>query len=169
MRAFFSGCIVCAGGLIVAPSWGAPTATFEVSAAIVEGCVVSSGGGEYGVLDFGVASTLSTDEKTAELVENQSVYLYCSEGVTLNASVDGGANYANGHRNMIAEDGSGSLIPYTIYGDASMQTPVGVDESIQVVTRGVNQVSIPIYGKLTLSGSNPAGRYNDNLTLTVTW
>lgn len=171
MRVLCSCCVACVGILVTNPMWAAPTATFEVSAAIVEGCVVSGGGanGNYGTLDFGTASTLSTDEKTAELIRNQSVSFYCTEGVTLNAAIDGGQNYVNGQRNMIAEDGSGSLISYSIYSDANMATPVGVNENIMIVAEDANQISIPLYGKLKLSGGNPAGRYNDNLTLTVTW
>ncbi|WP_146747534.1 Csu type fimbrial protein [Halomonas elongata] len=161
------------GLLLNSSSYGVtmPTQTFQVTAAIIAGCEVSVGSesGNYGTIDFGSASTLATGDYTAQLVRNQSVFFYCTNGVTLSASFDGGGSYSNGTRNMLSQDGSNSLIPYALYSDASMTTPITVNGQVMVESDGQNQITIPVYGKAHLSGNHPAGRYSDTLTLTVTW
>ncbi|WP_438866120.1 Csu type fimbrial protein [Pseudomonas abieticivorans] len=153
-------------GLIVAgPATvhAAPSATLAVSATVVAGCLVVGGVSNYGTLAFGTYSALSTSVATTSLANG--VTLQCTPGVTLNMKVDGGQNSSSG-RNL--KSGS-SLVAYQLYRDAALSQALAVSTSVAVSYTDANNISLPIYGRVALPGTAPAGSYSDVLQVELSW
>lgn len=60
MRAWLGGCLTGLGVLLAPPLDAATNSTFQVTAQIVAGCLVMGGVTNYGVLNYGSQSALST-------------------------------------------------------------------------------------------------------------
>ncbi|MDU9393987.1 spore coat U domain-containing protein [Pseudomonas japonica] len=144
----------------------ATSSTFLVNATIQAGCLVVGGVSNYGNLDFGSYSALSTAAATTAL-GGTTVTLQCTPGTTLNMAVDGGQNN-NGSRNLKRGTGS-NLQVYQLFRDAAFSQALGINQSVAVSYSDPTAIKLPIYARAQLSGALPAGTYTDVLQVTLTW
>ncbi|UZW62196.1 Csu type fimbrial protein [Lysobacter enzymogenes] len=168
--------LAAAAAYVPMPAQAATNATFQVAATIQRGCQVDgvgSGGdaGTVGVLNFGQDSTLSTSTRTADAGANQSVTLRCTPGVSVLMRIDGGLNAAAGVRNLQLGSATANRLAYQLYRDSTFSQPIGIGQAqpIVVTAANMNNVVLPIYGRLTLPGNRPAGTYTDTLLITLDW
>lgn len=144
-----------------------PTQTFQVSANIVAGCLVQgSNTGVFGAINFGSYPGTSSVQVSADYVQNATITLLCTPGTNLQMSIDGGANYSAG-RNL-KRNGNTNLVPYNIYNSAT-HAAIPVNQAVPVTFTNANNIVLPLYGQLTLSGNAYAGNYADSLTVTLSW
>ncbi|MHC6225648.1 Csu type fimbrial protein [Pseudomonas sp. X10] len=148
----------------------AETSILRVSASIASGCringVVAAQAGKLGSLDFGSHPAISSDRLSTSFAANSAVTLSCTPGVALSMSLDGGAHFANGQRNL---DGAGERIPYQLYRDVGLSQAIPVDQALAVSYANPEDIRLPIYAALRLPGNNPPGTYIDVLTVTLSW
>lgn len=143
----------------------ATTATVQVSASIVAGCVVTSTGGLYGTLSFGTYSALSTTAVSVALAGG--VTLQCTPGVSVSMVVDGGLYNASGRHLKV---GSGTAqIAYQLFQDAAHSQNLGIAQSVNVPYTNANAISLPIFGYVLLPGNQPAGTYSDTLQVQLSY
>ena len=147
-----------------------PTQTFQVSASIVAGCVISgTNTGVFGTLDFGTQSGVATASVPASYVQNSTINLACTPGTTLNMSINGGSNYTT-TRNLKMANFS-NVVAYRIFTSSSHSaaSEIPVNQAVALTYSNANNITLPIYGLLQLSGVNRAGTYTDTLTVTLNW
>ncbi len=152
-----------------------PTDTFMVSATITPGCLINNevppAGtqvGALGSLAFGTASALSQETRNVSLLASGSFTLSCTPGISLSMRIDGGLQ-PDGDRQLKRENGSETLA-YQLYQDAASQNAIGIDQPITLdTTTSPNDITLPIWGRLTLPGNRPADSYRDELVLTLEW
>lgn len=162
------GCAVLA--LLCASSLPLPLAavtsqSFQVSATVAAGCLVVGGVSNYGSLNYGSQSALSTATVRASLTGG--VQLQCTPGVTLNMSVDGG-QYNSSGRHMQVSSGS-ARVAYQLFSDAAYSQSLGIGQSVAVAYSDANNISLPIYGQVQLPGNQPGGTYSDVLLVQLSW
>ncbi|MBV6753529.1 spore coat U domain-containing protein [Pseudomonas chlororaphis] len=156
--------LACASSLPL-PLAAVTSASFQVSASIVAGCLVVGGGSNYGNLNYGSYSALSTSTVSSALTGG--VQLQCTPGVTLSMSVDGGQNNSSG-RHLKLNSGS-AQVAYQLFSDAGLSQSLGISQSISVAYDNANNISLPIYGRVVLPGNQPAGTYSDVLQVQLSW
>ncbi|AIR84959.1 MULTISPECIES: spore coat U domain-containing protein [Erwiniaceae] len=161
-----------AGGLALligsVSAWGLPTATFQVSASVVAGCVVSgTNTGVFGTLNFGTQSGVSSSSVSASYVQSTTIILACTPGTAVSMSINGGANYST-TRNLKVS-GNTNTVPYSLYTNAAHTTAIPVNSAVALSYSNANNITLPIYGLLTLPGPTRAGTYTDTLTVTLSW
>ncbi|HMQ19691.1 MAG TPA: spore coat U domain-containing protein [Sphingopyxis sp.] len=152
------------------------SASFDVTASIVPGCLVdglgSSGdAGLIGILDFGEDSSLSTATHGAALASTQTIRLRCTPGVEVTMGIDGGAHADAGSRHLQRGTDTAARIVYTLCSDAACAQPIaiGADTAITVTGANSDDVRLPLFASLTLPGALPPGTYSDTLTVTLSW
>lgn len=170
--------VLCGGGLPFMPdeAHAETSANFDVTAAIVPGCLVDGLGsagnaGAIGTLDFGHDSSLSTASHSATTTASQSIRLRCTPGVNLSMSIDGGTHSASGARNLQLGSNTAARIAYSVCRDAACNLPIAIGgtASTAISAANANDVQLPIYAALMLPGHLPPGTYTDTLTVTLTW
>lgn len=149
-------------------AWGLPTSTFQVSASVVTGCIISdTNTGLFGTLDFGTQSGISTRSISSSLLQNAAITLACTPGTALSMSINGGSNYTT-TRNL-KHTSDTNTVPYSLYANASHTTEIPVNSAVALSYSNANNITLPIYGLLQLSGPTRAGLYTDTLTVTLSW
>ena len=149
-------------------AWSLPTSTFQVSASIVAGCVVSgTNTGVFGTLNFGTQSGVASNSVNASFVQSTTITLACTPGTTLSMSINGGANYTS-TRNL-KHTTNPNTVPYSLYSNASRTTAIPVNSPVALSYSNANNITLPIYGVLQLPGPTRAGTYTDALTVTLSW
>lgn len=173
MTAKWSPVSVTVGGLLLWVSgngWGITTSstTFQVSASIVAGCVVSgTNTGIFGTLNFGTQSGLATNSLSASYVQSSTINLACTPGTTLSMTINGGSNYTSTRNLKLANNTN--TVPYYLYSNAARTTPIPVNTAVPLSYSNANNITLPIYGSLQLPGPTRAGVYSDTLSVTLTW
>ncbi|MGX9374141.1 Csu type fimbrial protein [Pantoea ananatis] len=173
MTAKWSPVSVTVGGLLLWVSgngWGITTSstTFQVSASIVAGCVVSgTNAGIFGTLNFGTQSGLATNSVSASYVQSSTINLACTPGTTLSMTINGGSNYTSTRNLKLANNTN--TVPYYLYSNAARTTPIPVNTAVPLSYSNANNITLPIYGSLQLPGPTRAGVYSDTLSVTLTW
>lgn len=173
MTAKWSPVSVTVGGLLLWVSgngWGITTSstTFQVSASIVAGCVVSgTNTGIFGTLNFGTQSGLATNSVSASYVKSSTINLACTPGTTLSMTINGGSNYTSTRNLKLANNTN--TVPYYLYSNAARTTPIPVNTAVPLSYSNANNITLPIYGSLQLPGPTRAGVYSDTLSVTLTW
>ncbi|CCG85846.1 Csu type fimbrial protein [Erwinia piriflorinigrans] len=146
-----------------------PTQSFAVNAAIVNGCVISgTNTGVYGTLNFGTLPAIGTYSANASLVQNATITLACTPGTTLNMSINGGSYYASGSRKLQQTTGT-NRVAYSLYSNAGLTTAIPVNQNVALSYSNANNIILPVYGHLQVTGVNTAGSYTDTLTVTLNW
>jgi len=153
--------------LLAAPLDAATTSSFQVTAQIVAGCLVVGGVTSYGTLDYGSQSALATGTLGISL-GGTTVTFQCTPGVALSMSVDGGQNSASGTRNLKRTGGT-QVLAYQLYRDAAYSQSLGIGQSVAVGYTDPTAIKLPVYGRVQLTGTMPAGTYTDVVQVTVTW
>ncbi|MGF6096521.1 Csu type fimbrial protein [Pseudomonas sp. 18175] len=158
--------------LAVCIGWGMPVSllavtsqSFLVSATITPGCLVVTGGTNYGSLAFGSYSALATS--TASVALTSSVVLQCTPGVALSMTVDGGLYNSSGRRMQL--DSGTAKVAYQLFRDAALSQSLGISQSVSVAYSNANNITLPIYGRVQLPGNTPGGTYSDTLQVQLTW
>lgn len=162
--------------LLATPAPAETSRSFAVAATIQPGCAVDGIGmtgnsGTIGTLAFGSYPTLSTNTAQASLTDTQSITLRCTQNVMLSITVDGGLHQAAGTRNLQLASNTAARLAYTLCTDASCTQPIGIGQSTThtVTSANMNNVRLPIVGRLTLPGNANAGTFTDTLTITLSW
>lgn len=143
---------------------------FEVSATIASGCAITTGtSGALGVLNFGTRSGVASGQVSTQLVPNASFTLACTPNAALSMRINGGGN-ATTVRNLQRSGGTQRL-PYRLYSSSSLaaSSEIGLNQSVSIAYTDSNNITLPLYGVVQLSGFSPAGSYTDQLTVTLTW
>lgn len=164
---FFSAILALA---LSSSAWAITTQTFEVTAKIVAGCSVTTGtGGALGVLNFGTRSGVATGQVSTQFVPNAALSLACTPNTPLSMKINGGGNYTT-VRNLLRSGGTQQL-PYRLYSSSSLaaNTEIARDGVVSIAYTDSNNITLPLYGVVQLSGFSPAGSYTDQLTVTLTW
>lgn len=143
------------------------TSTFQVSATVAAGCLVVGGVSNYGNLNFGSYSALSTSSVTTAL-GGTTVTLQCTPGVSLSMSVDAGLNSASGTRNLKRSSGT-SLVAYQLFRDAGFSQSLGINQSVAVSYSDPSTIKLPVYARAQLTGNLPAGSYTDVVQVVLTF
>lgn len=161
-----------AGGLALligsVPAWSLPTATFQVSASVVAGCVVSgTNTGVFGTLDFGTQSGVASSSVSASYVQSTTINLACTPGTAVSMSINGGSNYTSS-RNL-KHTSNTNTVAYSLYTNAAHTTAIPVNSPVALSYSNASNIVLPIYGLLTLPGPTRAGTYTDTLTVTLSW
>ena len=158
--------------LAVCIGWGMPVSllavtsqSFLVSATITPGCLVVTGGTNYGSLAFGSYSALATSTPSVALTS--SVVLQCTPGVALSMTVDGGLYNSSGRRMQL--DSGTAKVAYQLFRDAALSQSLGISQSVSVAYSNANNITLPIYGRVQLPGNTPGGTYSDTLQVQLTW
>lgn len=139
--------------------------SFQVSATVTAGCLVVGGVSNYGRLNFGSQSALSTS--TVQVALTGGVQLQCTPGVTMNMTVDGG-QYNSSGRHMQLSTGS-NRVAYQLFRDAGYSQSLGIGQSVAVAYTDANNIFLPIYGQVQLPGNQPGGTYSDVLQVQLSW
>ncbi|MDU4093792.1 MAG: spore coat U domain-containing protein [Pantoea sp.] len=147
-----------------------PTQTFQVSAAITSGCTISgSNTSVFGALNFGTQSGVGTASVRANYVQSSNINIACTPGTSLAMSINGGSNYTT-TRNLKLANFS-NTVAYRLYSNAnySAASEIPVNQNVALSYSNANNITLPIYGLLQLSGVQRAGSYSDTLTVTLSW
>ncbi|MGK3143486.1 Csu type fimbrial protein [Pantoea sp. C2G6] len=154
--------------MVSASAWSLPTSTFQVSASIVAGCVISgSNTGVFGTLNFGSQSGVAATSVNASYLQSTTFNLACTPGTTLSMSINQGNNFTT-TRNLKLPNFS-DTVPYTLFSNASRSTVIPVNQAVPLSYSNASNITLPIYGQLQLPGSARAGVYTDTLTVTLSW
>ncbi|ALV91019.1 MULTISPECIES: spore coat U domain-containing protein [Pantoea] len=149
-------------------AWALPTATFQVSASVVAGCVVSgTNTGVFGTLNFGTQSGVASSSVSASYVQSTTITLACTPGTAVSMSINGGSNYTTTRNLKIS--GNTNTVAYSLYTNAAHTTAIPVNTAVALSYSNANNITLPIYGLLTLPGPTRAGTYTDTLTVTLSW
>lgn len=176
-RAWSSHCAVLAVLLatLSGPATGETSTTFQVSATLVAGCAVDGVGmsgdaGNFGVLDFGEGMALATTQHSASLAASHTLVLRCTPGTSLSMSIGAGLHAQGGLRHL-EHSGSAGRLPYRLYRDAAFTQEIGIDapQGISIDAGNMNNVQLPVHGRLTLPGGRTPGTYTDTLVVTLQW
>ncbi|MEI2684800.1 spore coat protein U domain-containing protein, partial [Erwinia aphidicola] len=84
-----------------------------------------------------------------------TIALACTPGTTLSMSIDGGSNYTTTRNLKVANNSN--LVAYNLYSNASHTTAIPVNQNVALTYSNANNITLPIYGQLQLSGVNRAG------------
>ncbi len=131
-----------------------------VSAEVTSGCAVSSR--QFGALDFGTASSISTARISAAFVPTMRVQ--CTPGVMLSMRVD-----ASQQGRSLQRTGGSEVIPYRLYSDAGMTEELLPGQPVAVVPDSNGERVLPVHGQVILPGNVPPGSYAGVLQVELSW
>lgn len=154
-----------------ATSYGETQRSFQVTATIEKGCIISTdGSAQLGRIDFGtVAGTARGSTDTALMSgAGAGIAIECTPGTNVSLTADAGQHGSNGMRQMGLNGGSASLVAYQLYADGS-STPWTNQVVPLSFAEGATARSLPVIGRAALTGSMAAGRYSDTVVVTVRW
>lgn len=164
-------CLALLAALAAEPAGAITTAPLKVSARIVAGCLINpvhagndASLGNLGSLDFGRHPAYRTGHLSTPLMPG-SVALHCTPGTLPQISIDAGVNAQGGQRHL--SDGS-SLLAYRLYTDAALQQEI-LSQPIAFTPAPDGRLRLSLYASAQLDGHQPAGLYQDVLTVTLTW
>ncbi|MFJ3368123.1 spore coat U domain-containing protein [Pseudomonas sp. NPDC086251] len=139
--------------------------SFQVSANVTPGCLVSGGVSHYGTLDFGSHPAVTTD--TVNIALSGGLQLQCTSGVTLTLLVDGGQHNTSGRHLQLGT--SANRVSYQLFRDVGLSQTLGIGQSVAVTYSDANNIRLPIYAQVQLPGDQPVGIYRDVLLVQLSW
>lgn len=165
----------CAAALIgmfaAAPAPAQMQKSFQVSADIVNGCLVSTtGNGTWGDIALGNVSSAATGTVEADLVSGGSngIQIDCTPGMSVTLSADNGNQPVAGTRQLGIAGNASARIPYQLYANGS-QTPWTTQAVGLSFPAGTSHQLFPVHAKATLPGGMAAGAYSDTVRVTLSW
>ncbi|MFZ2997614.1 spore coat protein U domain-containing protein [Sphingobium sp.] len=147
------------------------TKAFQVSADIVQGCIVATNSnGQWGSIDLGTVSGVARGTVTADLLSGgvAGIQIDCTPNMSATISADNGVRGVAGVRALGLNGSSVSTIPYQLFADGSA-TPWTTQSIALVFGSGATRRVLPIRGVATLSGAMAAGAYSDTVRITLSW
>jgi len=137
-------------------------ANLNVSATVVNNCLISTGALAFGSYDPVVANA------AVALDGAGTVTVACTKGTTATIGLNQGANASGGTRRMT--DGSGNYLEYHLYQDSGHNTVwgnSGGDLQSPVAAPSKANRNFAVYGQVTGNQDIPAGAYSDIVVATV--
>lgn len=154
------------------------SSSFNVNATVIKGCLIGGGATDVtklGTLSFGAQSGLTGAVNVVSSSGAGSVIIKCTPETTVTIAIDKGLNapasVAAG-RLLRRSDGSETLA-YQIYKDGAYSQIWGDDANggaaLTLTASGIVQ-EIKLYARLfAVASLPPAGKYDDTVTVTVTY
>lgn len=165
--------LLCAAmfAAIAGPARAETSKTFQVSADIVAGCMITlTSGGNWGRIDLGSQSGIASGTVQASLAAGAAagLQIQCTPGTQLGVTADTGNQPIAGVRQMGIAGNATARIPYQLYADGSA-TPWTTQSIAIAFPIGTSLRALPIVAKATLGGSQRAGAYTDTVHITLAW
>ncbi len=159
--------LIALGGLALNASAATATTTFQVTATVVNNCVISSTNIAFGNYDptSGTAVTASGNV-SAKCTKGDVVYVELGQGTNPGTGSTGAV--------PVRQMKSGAnLLPYDIYTTSGGTTEWGTGSANRPgsqTSASVNTaLNFPTYGSLPAGADVPAGTYTDSVVATVTY
>jgi spore coat protein U-like protein len=159
--------LLMAGGFAATAQAGTQTTNFNVTATVINDCVISSSNIAFGSYD----PTTST-----ALTAQGAITAKCTKGDVVTVALSQGANSAIASTAAVPvrQMASGTnMLPYHIYLASTGTTEWGTGASNQPVAQTSLSVNTPLsfvtYGSLPAGTDVPAGSYSDTVTATVSY
>ncbi|MDF7630917.1 MULTISPECIES: spore coat U domain-containing protein [unclassified Pantoea] len=167
--------LIAAGWLLSASPCFASSTTdsFQVTAEITSGCAFGSSGSssstDFGTLDFGTMSAISSNVDVASSSGAGSIVVTCTPGTAITLALDYGENGGSSSSRYLS-NGSATLA-YQLYQDAAHTTVWGSDSLAYSVSSFPDSTqTYTVYGRLFATAGLPAsGTYSDTVTVTLTY
>lgn len=151
---------------------GSISGILNVKLIIGSGCVVAGGStsgstNDFGTIDFGTHSALSSiiTAQSAAAGGGSNIQLNCTLALPYNVSLDGGANYSASSRHMA---NGATQVQYQLYQDSARLIPWPVSTGVPGLGTGA-ATNFIVYGTVPNQASPAAGTYTDIVNATVTW
>jgi len=140
-------------------SAGTAGGTMTVSATVEESCHLDARPMVFG--------EIANERGSVEA--HSSVVLSCTPATSYSVTIDDGRNGANGVRRMADASGM-NFLAYELYSDPTRSRRWGTSEAsaVSAVAPVSGHVELPVYARLEV-GRSAAGRYDDVVTVTVTF
>lgn len=170
MKRLAIGGVLALAAIAAMPARAETTKSFQVSADIVKGCIVTvNAAGQWGKIDFGTVSGVAQGTVDANLLSGaiNGIQIDCTPSTTASVSIDNGDHAANGTRNL-GQGTNGPIIPYQLFADGS-STPWTTQSIALSFAAGVSRRVLPVRGRATLTRPMAAGAYSDTVRVTLTW
>jgi|SRR5690625_44877 len=152
-----------------------PEQSFNLSATIVEGCLVNQQHpgntapvGVMGQLNFGTHPSLLATTVAGSWLPSSHITLECTPGMTITLRIDGGLYEENGQRHVQRQNNQDTL-PYQLFMDSGLQQPWEINVASPLLIGSEPSIHLPIFGRLTILPGAHAGTYTDTLTVTLAW
>lgn len=148
--------------------------SFGVEATIEPGCLVTQGGSDgsrWGQIDFGEHLGLKDQQVSAALSQVANLELHCTAGLTLQMRIGPGTHYrADASVRAMQRTGGNALVSYRLYRDAAQTQPIRVDTPVALTApEDTGALVLPVYARAEITAGTPAGLYQDQLTVELTW
>jgi spore coat protein U-like protein len=151
------------------------TSSFSVSATVENGCVFGDATGssttDFGTIDFGTMSSISSSVDVASSSGSGSIVVTCTPGVAASIALDYGVNGGDSAGRYLINSAGTQTLEYQLYQDSDRSTVWGTDslaysiESFPDATQ-----TYTVYARLFAVSDMPAaGTYTDTVTVTLTY
>lgn len=163
MRKLIAFAAAAAVTSVSAPAFAAAdTDTLQITANVVNNCVVTAS-----PMAFGTLANLGT----ANIDTSATVSLACTPDAAYDVSMDLGLNASGSQRRLVNGADAAQLIPYGLYTDANRTNAWGNAVGSTVAGTAVNgTATLTAYGRIpSTAAAVTAGSYSDTVTVTVTF
>lgn len=143
---------------------GSQTANVNVSATVINNCVVSA---SY-PLAMGNYDPVGTNSSSgSDLTNTGNITVTCTKNDSITIALDNGQNYSNPDRRM--KNGT-NFLAYNIYTDGTYGTPWNATNTVTKTSgSGTTTTTFTMYAKVTKGQDLPSGSYTDLVVATVTF
>ncbi|HBR1133651.1 spore coat U domain-containing protein (plasmid) [Escherichia coli] len=151
------------------------TSTFTVSATVENGCVFGDDTGssitDFGTIDFGTMSSISSTVDVASSTGSGSVVVTCTPGLAATIELDYGANGGDSSARYLINSSGTRTIAYQLYQDSNHTTVWGTGSQAYSISSFPDTTqTYTVYARLFASSEMPeAGSYTDTVTVTLTY
>lgn len=144
---------------------GTTTDNFKVSAEVTSGCAFGSS--DFGTLNFGTMSTISSQVDVASSIGAGSMVVTCTPGMAITLALDYGLNGGSASARYLKN--GGATLAYQLYQDVAHTTVWGNGALAYSVPSFPNRSqTYTVYGRLFATNGMPAsGTYRDTVTVTL--
>lgn len=164
--------LIALSGALVAGAAAAETQrSFQVSAAIVKGCVVAANGAsQLGRIDFGTVAGTARGTQDAAMTNGAAsgIAIECTPDTDVTVSADMGENASAGLRRMRLGAAGTDFVAYQLFADGSSTAWTTQTLPLRFAT-GATKRTLPIIGRAQLTGALAAGSYADTVRVTIAW
>jgi spore coat protein U-like protein len=161
IRMFLRPILIGSSLLAAAAAQASPSATFQVSATVVQTCTVTAGN-----LAFG---SINVVQNTAFQAQS-SIDLTCGNGVGYRVGLDQGQGPGGTTTTRVMTNGSGGQLNYQLYQDDALSINWGNTDNVDTepgTGNGFDQ-TITVYGVVLANQTTvPYGTYGDTIGVTV--
>lgn len=159
------------GALFIGVAHSETQRSFQVSAAIVKGCVVAANGAsQLGRIDFGTVAGTARGTLDAAMVSGgtSGIAIECTPDTDVTVTADMGENASGGVRRMKVGGGGTGFVAYQLFADGSSTAWTTQALAYRFAT-GATKRTLPIVGRAQLTGAMAAGSYADTVRVTIAW